>query len=62
MLVSVATGSAAATPAGLAGGIGDAFLVASFIAAAARVAATLLLPSRASFLPKLNASEPIPVH
>src|SRR5215208_5785729 len=46
-----ATGPAAA--AGLADGIGDAFLAAGLIAGAASAAALVIMPSAASFLPKL---------
>jgi hypothetical protein len=64
VLVTIATGSAAGSgaPAELAGGIGDAFLVASGIAAAAAVIAPLVLPSARVFLPKLRVARPIAVH
>jgi hypothetical protein len=64
VLISIATGSSAgtATPAALAGGIGNAFLAASLIAVAAGIAATIVLPSRAGFLPKLKAAPPVAVH
>ena len=44
------------------GGIGDAFLVAGALAAAASVLALAILPSAASFLPKLRLSPPVSVH
>ena len=51
-------GSAAA----LAGGIGDAFLVAGDHRRRRSVLALAILPSAASFLPKLRLSPPIAVH
>jgi hypothetical protein len=64
VLVSIATASltGAPTPTALADGIGNAFLAASIIAVVAGVAATVVLPSRASFLPKLQAAPRIAVH
>ena len=44
------------------GGIGDAFLVAGALAAVASVLALAILPSAASFLPKLRLSPPVSVH
>ena len=55
-------GSAAGAAAALAGGIGDAFLVAAALAAVASVLALAILPSAASFLPKLRLAPPVSVH
>ena len=62
ILVSVATGSAGATPSALGSGIGDAFLVASVIAMAGGIIASFLLPRRETFLPMLEASPRVSVH
>jgi hypothetical protein len=62
VLVSVATSSSVATPAALASGIGDAFLVASVIATIGGIVAPLLLPRSETFLPKLRAAPAISVH
>ncbi len=64
VLVSIATSAAggAASPAGLADGIGDAFFVAGIIAATAGIVAPAVLPSAASFLPKLQVAPRISVH
>jgi hypothetical protein len=61
-MVSIATGSATATPVALANGIGDAFLVASIIAAVGAIVGALLLPTTRTFLPKLKAAPPVAVH
>jgi len=63
VLATIATGSFGA-PGGpeLAGGIGDAFLAAGALAAVASVLALAILPSAASFLPKLRLSPPVSVH
>jgi EmrB/QacA subfamily drug resistance transporter len=58
VFVTVATGTSAST----AGGLGDAFLVAGVIAAVAGVVAVLVLPSAATFLPKLRLAPPVAVH
>jgi hypothetical protein len=60
LLATIATGPAAA--AGLSDGIGDAFLVAGLIAAAASAAALLVLPSARTFLPKLADAPRVAVH
>jgi hypothetical protein len=60
VLVSIATGTGG--PAALAGGIGHAFLAASVIAGVGAIVAPVLLPSRATFLPKLRVAPPIAVH
>src|SRR4051794_30898732 len=64
VLVTIATSTltGAATPAGLASGIGDAFLAASIIAVVAGIVAAAVLPSAASFLPKLGAAPRISMH
>ena len=51
-----------ASTAGLAGGLGDAFLVAGVIAAVAAVVALFVLPSAASFLPKLRLAPRVAIH
>jgi MFS family permease len=66
VLVTIATGAigtgAAASTTGLAGGLGDAFLVSGVIAAAAAVIAQFVLPSSATFLPKLRHAPRVAVH
>ena len=64
VLVSIATSSlgGGATPASLASGIGDAFFAAGVIAAVGAIVAPALLPSAASFLPKLRAAPRVAVH
>jgi EmrB/QacA subfamily drug resistance transporter len=62
ILATIATGAAGVTGPGLATGIGDAFLVAAGIAAAASVVALVILPSARSFLPKLALTPRIAVH
>jgi EmrB/QacA subfamily drug resistance transporter len=63
VLATIATGAVgSSTAAGLAGGIGDAFLVAAGIAGAASVAAMILLPSAATFLPKFRLAPRVAVH
>jgi hypothetical protein len=46
----------------IANGIGNAFLAAGIIAAAAGVAAVVILPSAKHFLPRLELAPPITVH
>ena len=66
VLVTIATGaigtSASASTAGLVNGLGDAFLVSAIIAAAAGVIALFILPSAASFLPKLRVAPRVAIH
>jgi predicted MFS family arabinose efflux permease len=62
VLVSIATSSSVMTPAALANGIGDAFLVASIIATVGGIVASLVLPRSETFLPKLKAAPAISVH
>jgi hypothetical protein len=64
VLVTIANGaiSTGASTAGLANGVGDAFLVAGIIAAVAGVVAQLVLPSAASFLPKLRVAPRVAIH
>ena len=64
VLVTIATGalSTATSTAALAEGLGDAFLVSGIIAAVAGVTALFVLPSAASFLPKLRVAPPIAIH
>ena len=58
-LATIAAGTAGHATAG---GIGDAFLVATAIAATAGLAAILLLPSAESFLPKLRLAPRVAIH
>src|SRR5439155_12842920 len=62
VLVSVATGSTVATPAAVANGIGNAFMVASIIATVGGIVGPLLLPKNETFLPKLKAAPAISIH
>jgi hypothetical protein len=64
VLVTIANGaiSTGASTAGLANGVGDAFLVAGIIAAVAGVVALLVLPSAASFLPRLRVAPRVAIH
>ena len=66
VLVTVATGAVgagrSASMAALAGGLGDAFLVSAGIAAVAGVVAVFVLPSAASFLPKLRLAPRVAIH
>jgi EmrB/QacA subfamily drug resistance transporter len=63
MLATIAAGAAGPTAAaGLADGIGDAFLAAAIIAAAASAAALVILPSARTFLPKLALGPRVAVH
>ena len=66
VLVTIATGAigtgASASTAGLADGLGDAFLVSGVIAAVAAVVALFVLPSAASFLPKMRLAPRVAIH
>ena len=64
VLVTIATGAigTGASTASLADGLGDAFLVSGIIAAAAGVIALFVLPSAASFLPKLRLAPRVAIH
>jgi EmrB/QacA subfamily drug resistance transporter len=62
VLATIAAGAAAPTNAGLAGGIGDAFLAAAIIAAVASAAALVILPSARTFLPKLAHAPRVAIH
>ena len=66
VLISVATAGlgapAAAAPAAVAERIGDAFLVAGGMAGAAAIIALVVLPSAASFLPKLRMGPRVAIH
>ena len=63
LLATVAGGATApAAAADLADGIGNAFLVAGVIAAAASVVALVVLPSARTFLPKLAHAPRVAVH
>jgi hypothetical protein len=60
VLATIAAGPTAA--AGMADGIGDAFLAAAVIAGVASVAALVVLPSARTFLPKLALAPRLAVH
>jgi hypothetical protein len=64
VLVTIATGAigTSGSTAGLANGLGDAFLVSAIIAGVAGVVALLVLPSAASFLPKLRLAPRVAIH
>jgi EmrB/QacA subfamily drug resistance transporter len=64
VLVTIATGSlsAAAAPDALASGLANAFRVAGIIAAVAGVLALVVLPTAASFLPKLRLAPRVAIH
>jgi EmrB/QacA subfamily drug resistance transporter len=64
VLVTIATGAigAGASTGALADGIGDAFLVSGIIAGVAGVIALFVLPSAASFLPKLRVAPRVAIH
>jgi EmrB/QacA subfamily drug resistance transporter len=66
VLVTIATGAVggerSASIASLANGLGDAFLVSGIIAAVAGVVALFVLPSAASFLPKLRLAPRVAIH
>ncbi|MDX6679951.1 MAG: hypothetical protein QOE31_4003 [Solirubrobacteraceae bacterium] len=62
ILATVATGSHASTVTALADGISDGFLAAACIAAGGAVVALLILPSAATFLPKLRLAPRVAVH
>jgi hypothetical protein len=62
ILVTIATAAmGTGTPASTAG-LGDAFTVSGVIAAAAAVVALFVLPSAASFLPKLRLAPRVAIH
>jgi hypothetical protein len=67
VLVTIATGAigttgGSASAAGLASGLSDAFLVSGFIAAISGVVALVVLPSAASFLPKMRLAPRVAMH
>ena len=66
VLVTIATGAigtgARPRPPASPDGLGDAFLVSGIIAAAAGVIALFVLPSAASFLPKLRLAPRVAIH
>jgi EmrB/QacA subfamily drug resistance transporter len=62
VLLTIATSTLGGSPAALANGIGNAFLVAAVIAGAASVLALVILPSARSFLPKLALAPRVAVH
>src|SRR4051812_49365476 len=66
VLVTIATGAigtdGSASVAGLASGLGDAFLVSGVIAAVAGVVALFVLPPAASFLPKVRVAPRVAMH
>jgi hypothetical protein len=64
VLLTIATGATggAAAPASLASGLGDAYLAAGALAAAASLLALIILPSAKSFLPRLSLAPSMPIH
>jgi EmrB/QacA subfamily drug resistance transporter len=63
VLATIAAGATGPTAAaGLASGIGDAYLAAAVIAGAASAAAFVILPSARTFLPKLALAPRVAVH
>jgi EmrB/QacA subfamily drug resistance transporter len=63
VLATIAAGAVGPTAAaGLADGIGDAFLAAALIAGAAGAAALVILPSARTFLPRLALAPRVAVH
>jgi EmrB/QacA subfamily drug resistance transporter len=58
-LATIATGTVGH---GTASDIGEAFLAAAGVAGVASIAALILLPSAASFLPKLRLAPPVAIH
>jgi EmrB/QacA subfamily drug resistance transporter len=64
VLVTIATGAmgTGASAATVANGLGDAFLVSAIIAAAAGFVGLVVLPSAASFLPKLRVAPRVAIH
>jgi EmrB/QacA subfamily drug resistance transporter len=66
VVVTIATGAigtgASAAAVNVASGVGDAFLVSGIIAAAAGVVALFVLPTAASFLPKLRHAPRVAMH
>ena len=63
VLATIAAGSGVGNaPAALAQNIGDAFLAASAIAAAAGLVALIVMPAAATFIPKLRLAPRIAVH
>jgi EmrB/QacA subfamily drug resistance transporter len=64
VLVTIATGAigTGGSAASLASGLGDAFLVSGIIAAVAGVTGLFVLPSAASFLPKLRLAPRTAIH
>jgi hypothetical protein len=61
VLATIAAGGTA-TSASLPTGIGDAFLAISATAAVASIVALVVLPSAASFLPKLRLAPRVAIH
>jgi EmrB/QacA subfamily drug resistance transporter len=64
VLLSIATSAVgpAHTASAVAGGIGDAFLAAAALAAAASLVALVLLPSARTFLPKMRLAPRVAIH
>jgi len=67
VLVTIATAATGASGgsvsgAGVAGGLGDAYLAAGILAAAASLVALAVMPSATNFLPKLRLSPRVAVH
>jgi EmrB/QacA subfamily drug resistance transporter len=63
VFATIATGAVGTSSASaLAGGVGDAFLVASALAGVASLLALAILPSATSFVPKLRLAPPVAMH
>jgi len=64
VLVTIATGAmgTGGSTASVANGVGDAFMASGIIAAAAGIIALFVLPSAASFLPKLRVAPRVAIH
>jgi formate hydrogenlyase subunit 4 len=61
VLATIAAGGASA-PGALLPGLGDAFVVISAVAAVASIIALIVLPSAATFLPKLRLAPRVAIH
>ena len=63
-IATAATGSAGAraSAAGVAAGLGHAYLAAGVVAATSGLLALVILPSARSFLPRLRLAPSMPIH
>jgi EmrB/QacA subfamily drug resistance transporter len=60
--IASAAGGVPASAAGLAGGLGDAYLAAGILAGAASLIALVVLPPTRTFLPRLRVAPSMPIH